>query len=95
MCYCFIKKEESHELTIPPGQIRRVVLFYKEVSVLAFGLSGVHASVCTVCGVWEAEEGGSFRAPSGSTAGTIVTSPQPTGPPGWLTSKSLAMSAFE
>lgn len=39
-------KGVSHELTISPGQTRRLALFYKEISVLAFGLSGVHARVC-------------------------------------------------
>lgn len=68
-------------------------LSYKEISVLALvRLVSVQESVCNV---WEAEEGGSFQgSPSGSTAGSVHVT-QPHWPPGRLTFRSLAMSAFE
>lgn len=85
-------KGVSHELTISPGQTRRLALFYKEISVLAFGLSGVHASLCAVCG--RQRRAGPFRALwEHGRHGAHGT--QPDWPPGRPTLTSLAMSASE
>lgn len=45
--------------------------------------------------MWEAEEGGPSRAPSGSRAGIVFTLLQPNGPTGRPTFKALALLAFD
>lgn len=78
VCCCFAE-EKVHEILIQQRQIRRAVLFYKEVSVPALvSLVFVQGFVGHVGGGWRWWH---LRLPLVNTAGTIVTSsPASTGP---------------